>query len=103
MFFILVCICTHLPNNPFSAVVAIRYGYFGTAPAQPIHLDNVLCNGDEHALLDCSFPSFGDHNCDHSEDAGVICGGKGNISSSLGLELCIFEFLNWQVLAFLAH
>ena len=66
-------------------MVAIRHGYFGTAPAQPIHLDNVLCSGDEHALLDCSFPSFGDHNCDHSEDAGVICGGKGNISSSLGL------------------
>ena len=79
-------ICTQLPYYPFSAVVAIRYGYFGTAPAQPIHLDNVLCSGEEHALLNCSFPSFGDHNCDHSEAAGVLCGGKGcNMSSSLGL------------------
>ena len=39
----------------------------------PILLDDLQCNGDERSLLECSHRGVGVHNCDHSEDVGVIC------------------------------
>ena len=39
----------------------------------PIVLDDVLCTGDEATLTDCPHPPFKQHNCGHTEDAGVIC------------------------------
>ena len=44
-----------------------------TSSPGPIHMDNVFCVGTESALFDCSFNGFDNHNCRHSEDAGVIC------------------------------
>ena len=38
-----------------------------------IYLDDVSCNGDEESLLGCSHKGVGIENCDHYEDAGVIC------------------------------
>ena len=35
-------------------------------------MDNVICNGSEDSILSCTHESVS--NCDHSEDAGVICG-----------------------------
>ncbi|XP_030839945.1 deleted in malignant brain tumors 1 protein-like isoform X2 [Strongylocentrotus purpuratus] len=40
----------------------------------PIYLDSVRCSGNEARLTDCSNGGWGNHNCDHSEDAGVYCG-----------------------------
>ena len=37
-----------------------------------IVLDNVQCTGEELTLLQCT--AITDHNCNHIEDAGVICG-----------------------------
>ena len=42
----------------------------------PIHLDDVKCEGEETNLLSC--PQLAQniqHNCKHSEDAGVKCQG----------------------------
>ena len=38
-----------------------------------IHLDDLNCNGTERRLADCRHSGVGNHNCLHSEDAGVLC------------------------------
>ena len=43
------------------------------ADDQRIGLNNMRCNGDEANLLDCEANEPFDHNCEHLEDAGVIC------------------------------
>ncbi|XP_040398532.1 deleted in malignant brain tumors 1 protein-like [Cygnus olor] len=47
---------------------------FGQGTSQ-IWLDDVNCAGAETALSDCKARSWGDHNCNHKEDAGVFCSG----------------------------
>ena len=39
----------------------------------PILLDQVRCNGSESSIFDCPQNPIGQHNCVHSEDAGVTC------------------------------
>ena len=39
----------------------------------PIFLDEVSCSGGETNLGDCTHIGIGVHDCDHNEDAGVIC------------------------------
>ena len=55
-------------------MVPLRRATFGSGSGQ-ILLDNVFCSGNESSLLDCQRNPIGDHNCDHSEDAGVRCDG----------------------------
>ncbi|NXD18554.1 C163A protein, partial [Nothocercus nigrocapillus] len=43
--------------------------------AGQIWLDDVNCSRDEAALWDCPARPWGQHNCRHKEDAGVVCAG----------------------------
>jgi len=40
-----------------------------------IWLDDMNCAGSETALTECPAKPWGDHNCNHGEDAGVVCSG----------------------------
>ncbi|NWS50696.1 C163A protein, partial [Probosciger aterrimus] len=42
----------------------------------PIWLDDMDCNGTEGDLVACRTRPWGEHNCDHAEDAGVVCSGS---------------------------
>ena len=68
--------CTHTGAVPLSEA------YFGIGSGQ-ILIDNVVCQGDESSLLECNRNSIGIHNCEHSEDAGVICEGIGEFMPRL--------------------
>lgn len=61
---------------PYSFVhtgaIARTNAFFG-AGIGAIYLDNVRCNGSEPTLLSCTSNPIGNHNCAHSEDAGVEC------------------------------
>ncbi len=47
---------------------------FGPGNAdQPIFLDDLSCNGEEGSLLQCPSSGIGVTNCEHDEDAGVVC------------------------------
>ncbi|NWU94376.1 DMBT1 protein, partial [Upupa epops] len=39
----------------------------------PIWLDDINCNGTEDDLSACRSRPWGDHNCNHGEDAGTVC------------------------------
>lgn len=56
---------------PLAAIGVTRAG-FGQGTGT-IWLDNVECVGTEGVLTQCPANSFGQHNCGHSEDAGVRC------------------------------
>uniref|UniRef100_S4RTE8 SRCR domain-containing protein n=1 Tax=Petromyzon marinus TaxID=7757 RepID=S4RTE8_PETMA len=57
------------------ALAAPGAAHFGRGRG-PVHLDNVRCEGDESALWECAHAGWGDHNCGHHEDAGIVCQGR---------------------------
>ena len=51
---------------------AVTDGRFGDGTGQ-IWLDDLTCQGNENHIELCLFRPFGENNCDHTEDVGVIC------------------------------
>ena len=67
---ILTAACVHYRQG----ALARSGGFFGRGH-DPIWLDDVSCLGNETSLALCGHRSWGTNNCQHSEDAGVVCGG----------------------------
>uniref|UniRef100_A0A670IC78 SRCR domain-containing protein n=1 Tax=Podarcis muralis TaxID=64176 RepID=A0A670IC78_PODMU len=63
-------VCSEIGCGP--ALSAPESAHFGEGSGH-IHLDNVECTGRESSLLRCSHTDWGTHNCNHREDASVIC------------------------------
>uniref|UniRef100_A0A8B9T031 Soluble scavenger receptor cysteine-rich domain-containing protein SSC5D n=1 Tax=Anas platyrhynchos TaxID=8839 RepID=A0A8B9T031_ANAPL len=57
-----------------TAVSAPGKAHFGQG-ADPIWLDDVECTGTEANFSHCILNGWGLHNCNHEEDAGVVCSG----------------------------
>ena len=76
-------ICDNLWDMNDAKVVCRQLGYqyevraFQEGNIRPgsgkIWLDYVRCTGDEQNLTSCSHAGWGNHNCGHSQDAGVEC------------------------------
>ena len=59
-------------STSFTDVITVKKAGFGSGISRPIILDDVTCTGNEENILNCSYDSVS--NCNHSEDAGVVCG-----------------------------
>lgn len=76
-------VCDDYFGIPEALVVCRELNYTGvistssvlfTAGEGPIWLDDVQCMGSEDSIFDCYHDGYGVHNCDHSEDVGIVCG-----------------------------
>ncbi|KAK2856304.1 hypothetical protein Q5P01_005039 [Channa striata] len=68
-----------------TALTAKSSAFFGQGQGE-ILLDDVKCSGNETSLVHCQHPSFGENNCGHGEDAGVVC--SANIRMINGTDQC---------------
>ena len=68
----LTCMVSARPRGEARA-----YAYadpFGPGPrSMPIWLDDLACDGKELDIAVCRHGGWGNHNCNHDEDAGVSC------------------------------
>lgn len=63
-------------NNELFIVTAWKNPWCVTSLHLQIWIDDTQCRGNETSVLLCKKASWGKTNCDHWEDAGVVCKGK---------------------------
>ena len=64
-----------VPTTEFVPVKRSPLVYGNDSMNLDIILTNLDCRGTESSLLDCQINNRAMRQCDHSEDAGVRCGG----------------------------
>ena len=57
-----------------AGAIAVTGAHFGQGSGS-IHIDDVQCSGNESALIQCTHTT--QHDCSHTEDAGVRCNAPG--------------------------
>eukprot|EP00521_Asterionellopsis_glacialis_P013350 CAMPEP_0195305918 /NCGR_PEP_ID=MMETSP0707-20130614/36937_1 /TAXON_ID=33640 /ORGANISM="Asterionellopsis glacialis, Strain CCMP134" /LENGTH=531 /DNA_ID=CAMNT_0040370127 /DNA_START=69 /DNA_END=1661 /DNA_ORIENTATION=- len=62
-------VCRQLGYTGGYAVGKALFGY----GKGPVWLDDVICSGTEEKLVDCQNNGWGEENCGHDEDVGVVC------------------------------
>uniref|UniRef100_A0A8C0JGU2 SRCR domain-containing protein n=1 Tax=Chelonoidis abingdonii TaxID=106734 RepID=A0A8C0JGU2_CHEAB len=81
--------CGHALNATVSA-------HYGQGSGQ-IWLDDVNCSGNESDLWSCPSRSWGQHNCRHKEDAGVLCSGLTKLSLTVCFPFpCVSTYQNFS-------
>ena len=66
---------------PLIVISAPSRAFYGQGTGA-IVLDNLQCTGSETRLVDCPHNGLNIHNCAHSEDAGVQCESKNQLSTA---------------------
>ncbi|XP_076082551.1 scavenger receptor class A member 5-like [Mytilus galloprovincialis] len=65
-----ICRMLGYPNQNALQLQGAKFGQ-GTGK---IWMEDLGCGGGESSLFSCSFGGWGNHDCTHTEDAGVACG-----------------------------
>lgn len=82
-----------------TAQAAKSSAYFGQGQGD-IWLDDVQCIGNETELTHCKYPSIGENNCGHGEDAGVVCSGMILVIALMCCSLLLPHFKLWPSLIY---
>ena len=64
----------------YKYTVRALYGSDVPSGTGPVWLDHVACAGTEQSLSQCGHRGWGEHDCSHSEDAGVECSSTGKVT-----------------------
>ncbi|XP_065830759.1 scavenger receptor cysteine-rich domain superfamily protein-like [Oscarella lobularis] len=66
--------CRQMNRGYSGAIAATSGAHFGEGSGA-IWMDGLRCSGTEFDLSECSFDGWGIHQCNHSQDVGVVCTG----------------------------
>ena len=78
-------VCDDYWDNNEGSVICKQLGYIGGSVKKSAYfgegsglilLDDVNCIGSEKTIFACFHRDFGEHDCKHYEDVGVVCYGE---------------------------